>query len=203
MRAPRLARVLTVAGPLILAAACAQVPDNLVVLVEDPDGGVGEVAVANAGGAETLNTPGAALGIAAADAAPEPLELDAATVDEIFGPAIAARAPAPYAVSLYFESGTASLTAESAADLDAAIAHVVQRPVPDISVIGHTDTQGDAEANVRLGLDRAGTVRDTLVSAGVDPSIVSVVSHGESNPLVPTADDVDEPRNRRVELIVR
>jgi outer membrane protein OmpA-like peptidoglycan-associated protein len=191
-------------GALLLAlAACSQVPDNLVVLVEDIDGGVGQVSVSNASGETVLSEAGAAAGIADADEAPEAVALEPDQVDTIFAPAVAARAPDPYSVSLYFEAGTTTLTPDSARDLESAVALIAERPVPDVSIIGHTDTQGDAEANAALGLDRAETVRDAVVAAGVDPALVAVASHGESNPLVPTGDEVDEPRNRRVELIVR
>ncbi len=39
--------------------------------------------------------------------------------------------------------------------------------------------------------------------AGVDPKGIRTTSHGEGNPLIPTKDNVAEPRNRRVEVIVR
>jgi outer membrane protein OmpA-like peptidoglycan-associated protein len=46
-------------------------------------------------------------------------------------------------------------------------------------------------------------VRDLLVAEGIDPAMIQVTSHGEENPLVPTEDEVAEPRNRRVEVTVR
>lgn len=60
------------------------------------------------------------------------------------------------------------------------------------------------EINYRLSLKRAEAVRDLLVATGVDANVIEVASHGESNPVVATEDDVDEPRrNRRVEVTVR
>jgi outer membrane protein OmpA-like peptidoglycan-associated protein len=76
-------------------------------------------------------------------------------------------------------------------------------PVPEVSVIGDTDTQGDAGQNVTLGLRRAGIIRDLLVSAGIDSSRIEIASHGEADPVVPTPDNTAEPRNRRVEVTVR
>jgi outer membrane protein OmpA-like peptidoglycan-associated protein len=74
---------------------------------------------------------------------------------------------------------------------------------PDVSVIGHTDTTGADTANAALGLQRASVIRDQLLQTGLDPALVEVVSFGESDLLVPTADNVAEARNRRVEVIVR
>jgi len=76
-------------------------------------------------------------------------------------------------------------------------------PAPQVTVIGHTDTRGDATSNIGLGLRRATVVRMRLIEAGLDASAINVTSHGEATLLVPTADDVSEARNRRVEITVR
>jgi outer membrane protein OmpA-like peptidoglycan-associated protein len=52
-------------------------------------------------------------------------------------------------------------------------------------------------------LKRARAVASILLGEGVDPSVLDITSHGENNPLVPTGDQVPEPRNRRVEITVR
>jgi outer membrane protein OmpA-like peptidoglycan-associated protein len=62
---------------------------------------------------------------------------------------------------------------------------------------------GRAESNARLALDRAEAIRAELLRVGIDRALISVTSHGESNPLVATPDETDEPRNRRVEVTVR
>ena len=81
----------------------------------------------------------------------------------------------------------------------AAKAHAFQ----DLVVIGHTDTMGAQPANYALGLKRAMMVRSLLVAAGLDASAIQVTSVGELDPLVKTADNTPEPRNRRVEIAVR
>jgi outer membrane protein OmpA-like peptidoglycan-associated protein len=80
---------------------------------------------------------------------------------------------------------------------------VKQRPSPDVIIIGHTDTTGTAVSNSALGMKRAVAIRNRLVEAGLDPSFVEATSHGEADLLVQTADNVAEPRNRRVEITVR
>jgi outer membrane protein OmpA-like peptidoglycan-associated protein len=62
---------------------------------------------------------------------------------------------------------------------------------------------GTPPANVELGLKRAMMVRALLVDAGLAPATIEVTSHGEGDLLVRTADDVPEPRNRRVEISVK
>ena len=57
--------------------------------------------------------------------------------------------------------------------------------------------------NELLSLRRAYKVRDDLVKAGVPIERIEIDSYGESRPAVPTADEVPELRNRRVEVTVR
>lgn len=80
---------------------------------------------------------------------------------------------------------------------------IQERQSTDISVVGHTDRVGTREYNYKLGLERAHLIRNRLVRLGVREDHIEIDSHGEDNPLVKTADEVRESRNRRVEVIVR
>ena len=80
---------------------------------------------------------------------------------------------------------------------------IKERLSTDVSVVGHADREGDPKWNYTLSRRRAETVSVLLKDMGVNPEHMEITSHGEENPLVPTADNVAEPRNRRVEVIVR
>ena len=54
-----------------------------------------------------------------------------------------------------------------------------------------------------LSLSRALAVKEMLVRQGVASNTIQTTSHGKENPLIATADNVFEPRNRRVEVVVR
>ena len=73
----------------------------------------------------------------------------------------------------------------------------------DTSVVGHTDTAGSKEYNYRLSRRRAEAIARLLVAGGVAPDLLEITSHGKDNPVVPTGDNVSEPRNRRVEVTIR
>jgi outer membrane protein OmpA-like peptidoglycan-associated protein len=104
---------------------------------------------------------------------------------------------------LYFETGGSTLTGESKAQLTDLLAEAQAATAPDVAVIGHTDTTGAAETNAKIAFERALAVRDLLVGAGLDPALIEVVSHGETDVLVPTPDGTAEARNRRVEVTIR
>jgi outer membrane protein OmpA-like peptidoglycan-associated protein len=105
--------------------------------------------------------------------------------------------------TLFFRFESNELTAESAALVPQILQAVKDQRVPEVAVIGHTDTTGAAASNFELALQRARTVRKLLLDAGIDGSLIDVTSHGEADPLVPTADQTYEPRNRRTEITVR
>lgn len=88
-------------------------------------------------------------------------------------------------------------------ELDQILKEIRQRDSRDISINGHCDTTGDPETNMQISLARAEKVRSLLVQSGVKAEYLSVAYHGKGNLPVPTADNVPEPRNRRVEVIVR
>jgi len=72
-----------------------------------------------------------------------------------------------------------------------------------ITVTGYTDTSGSANYNLGLSQRRAEIVADQLEAEGVPATSIVTVGRGEENLLVPTADGVSEPRNRRVEIVVQ
>jgi len=121
----------------------------------------------------------------------------------IAGPALAALPKPPLRFILYFEHDSVNLTPESRGLLKNVLGTIRDRAPVDISVVGHTDTVGKKEYNYALSMKRARAVASILLGMGVDPSVLDITSHGKDNPLVPTGDQVPEPRNRRVEITVR
>jgi hypothetical protein len=71
-----------------------------------------------------------------------------------------------------------------------------------ITATGHTDTTGPESYNMALSLRRANAVKNELVRQGVPADAIAVVGRGESQLLVPTGDNVREPQNRRVEIVI-
>ena len=132
-----------------------------------------------------------------------PAALDDAGIQQVFGDALSALPPAPKSFTLYFQFDSDELTPDARALLPEILRIVKERPVPDVVAIGHTDTTGSAASNYQLGLRRAARVRDLLVEAGLDATLIAVTSAGEGELLIRTPDETPEPRNRRVEIAVR
>lgn len=187
---------------LALAAGCG--PKNLFVLLPDPDGRVGAIEISNPQGTQKLDQAYQVTGLDTPKDAPSPPKvLDRADVERRFKGALEIAPEAPPTFLLYFETGAAALNKDSADLLPKIIVAVKQRSSTEISVVGHADAVGSEEVNRKISMDRANAVAETLARLGIDRGRILVSYHGKGNPLVPTADGVAEPRNRRVEVTVR
>ncbi|MDZ4374755.1 MAG: OmpA family protein [Phenylobacterium sp.] len=109
--------------------------------------------------------------------------------------------PPPRVYVMYFKLGTTELDAGSEPMLAALRQAITEGS--DVQITGHTDAVGGAESNDQLSLDRATEIRAALVKQGLPVANAKVTGRGERELLVPTADGVEEPANRRVEVIVR
>lgn len=175
-----------------------------VILLDNPDGSVGQVKVMSQGGEQHLNSARQETTIKDPATLPTPPRVVSQNeIDRDFGATLQALPLSVETFVLYFESGTPNLDEQSRELPEKIIATIVQRESRDIRINGHSDRVGTREDNARLSLQRAQAVRDILIDRGVNPAIIQVASHGEGNPLIPTADEISEPRNRRVEVLVR
>lgn len=179
---------------------CDAMPDQIVLLPQ-ADGSVGAVIIRSATTEQTLNRAYAGAEIGAGGAITQKQE-SAASVQQKYGSALQAQPPLPVAFTVQFANAT-ELTPEAVKVIENIKATLAARPFPEISVVGHTDRAGSDESNDALSLKRAQAVRDILVNAGVKPQRMDVAGRGERQPVVPTADGVTEPRNRRVEISIR
>jgi outer membrane protein OmpA-like peptidoglycan-associated protein len=200
-----IAAVASGCGPKRVAAPQPARPTpTLIVLLPDPGtGNTGRARVTNEFGSANLAAPRAST-LVSADAAPGTVEtISDAEVARVFSGVLAALPPAPQHFTLYFRFESDTLTDESAALVSQIATAVKALAVPEVAVVGHTDTMGDPKANVALGLKRAASVRNILVAAGIEASMIEISSHGEADLLIKTGNNAPEPRNRRVEISVR
>jgi outer membrane protein OmpA-like peptidoglycan-associated protein len=176
----------------------------LVVLMPDQDtGNVGKVVVSNAAGQTELSSAYSSTRVTTRRVKPPAKTMKEADVKKQFSDVIATLPPPPLHFTLYFRFDSEDLTDESRKIVQDVLRTVKAQPVPDVVVIGHTDTTGSQASNFELGLRRANAVRTLLIDAGLNSSAIDARSHGELELLVPTANDVFEPKNRRVEITVR
>ncbi len=104
---------------------------------------------------------------------------------------------------VFFDWDRADLTPRARQVVAEAAQATTRVQVTRIQVNGYTDTSGTPRYNQGLSVRRAQTVANELVRDGVPRSAISIQGYGETRLLVPTAQGVREPQNRRVEIILQ
>lgn len=194
--------IVALAGALMVFFGPQQIGDELVVVLPSADGHVGMVVVERRGEQAILNQAYAASRIVGGSA-PRAQSFDEGAVRQEFRAVLTALPGRPKSFLLYFLEDSDEFTPESKVELARVLAELRESNSPDVLVIGHTDRLASDEYNDRLSLQRANRVREELVRLGIPPAHIQTAGRGEREPLVPTADGVPEPRNRRVEISVR
>ena len=190
------------AAAFVVFASRPPFAEETVVVLPGDHGKIGGVVVRRGTQEQVLDTAYAASHVRG-DGVLVAERFSAAKVQQEFAKTVAALPLRPVSFTLYFVTGTDELTAESKVELQRVMAEIRKRPVADVELIGHTDTVGARLANDLLSKQRAETMRRFLLEAGISMDRIEVSGRGEREPLVPTVDEVDEPRNRRVEINVR
>ena len=101
-----------------------------------------------------------------------------------------------------FGSGQAQLTAGAAASVRALGTYLARLGFSGVEVVGHTDSQGNPEANQRLSQQRAEAVRAALAEAGLGRGKTSARGAGDGEPVADNATPAGRARNRRVEIVI-
>ncbi len=210
----RLRSYLPFIGLLIIVACAAPKlknssdPKNIFVLIPDLSGKTGKIIVKNDAGEQTITSPGAVVEVKNEQTSPQQQKsLTNPEIEAIFEDAIRSRPGSSVHYILYFKHDIPELTESSQKTLSQ-IANRIIKAVNDcrscdILIIGHTDTTGTDSYNLKLGLARARLIADKLIELGISSDRTDITSHGEKDLFISTLDNVLEPRNRRVEVIVR
>ena len=106
----------------------------------------------------------------------------------------------PSEPTVYFDFDKATLTSMGQQVVNQVLTEARMFTPSAVAVIGYTDTAGEADYNMALGLQRANRVRDALIAGGIPASIITVASKGMSDPAFPTGPNTKEAKNRRVEI---
>jgi iron complex outermembrane receptor protein len=116
-------------------------------------------------------------------------------------PAVAPAPSVPHSYLVFFDFNKSDLTPQAVSIVNQAAANAGPAKVTQLTVTGHTDTVGSDAYNMRLSRRRAESVAAQLEKDGIASSEIAIVAKGKRDLLVPTADGVKEPRNRRVQIV--
>lgn len=194
---------------VVLLVSCAKPTQRAmtrVTLLPQPDGSPSAVTVRASAGTNTeesrLSKP-YQVAVAARDQPVAVTTDDPEIVRKAYGVLFRTAPPVEARFVVYFRSGTTELTRESEASMVRVLAEARGRSGAEILVTGFTDTMGAGDANDALSLRRANIIRSQFMAQGFPAALVVANGRGERELAVPTPDNVEEPRNRRVTITVR
>lgn len=104
--------------------------------------------------------------------------------------------------NILFNSGKATLKPQSFGELDKFATLLIKNPSVNIEVSGHTDNVGSASINKKISRERALTVKNYLISKGVEAERITHAGYGFDQPIAPNDTEAGREQNRRVEIKV-
>jgi len=102
--------------------------------------------------------------------------------------------------NVQFYTNSANLIPTSLSDIQQLAQHLIDTPELDAIVIGHTDNVGDAQSNLKLSQRRAETVRNVIISMGVESNRLTAIGKGDKEPKTDNSTEEGRLMNRRVEV---
>lgn len=105
--------------------------------------------------------------------------------------------------SITFEKNSSALTDSAKNTLDVAASTLLENPSVNIRIEGHTDTSGNSDHNLKLSKQRAQSVLNYFVDAGIDGSRLEANGFGDQFPIAPNDTQAGRIKNRRIEIKVK
>lgn len=105
--------------------------------------------------------------------------------------------------NVLFKYGTSEIITESAKDLDNLYNYLIIHKETEIEIAGHTDNIGSDKSNQVLSQERANSIKNYLISKGIEEKRLIAVGYGKTKPISENETIEGRQKNRRVEAIIK
>lgn len=162
------------------------------------------IVISNSKGSIKLNSAREYIDLKSKEQLPKEIKkMSQKEISERFQDIFNAEPSPPKQFIVYFKKNSTKLTPKSKNVLKEAVVSITKRTPCLVDVVGHTDTVGSKEGNMKISLRRAKYIRDMLVHSNIDSKILTIKGYGEIELRVMTEDNVAEEKNRNVEIFVK
>jgi outer membrane protein OmpA-like peptidoglycan-associated protein len=162
------------------------------------------IVISNSEGSITLDKTGNYVDLKSQNRLPKKVKkMSQAEINERFKETLEAEPLPPEQFIVYFKKNSTELIDESKNVLEKAMKSIKKRRPCLVDIVGHTDTVGSEEKNMKVSLKRAKYIQAILLKNKINPQILTVKGYGEIELMVATADNVSEEKNRNVEIFVK
>ena len=154
---------------------------------------------------ETVTTTAAPVTAAPVGAAGAPVAATTTASVGTLGAYLAGKDAAPRTFAfdtMHFATASSELTAADRTTVEDVALVLGKYSSTNVKIVGYADARGNAAANVKLGLDRANSVKAALVAKGVADGRIATGSGGDADPVDTNATSNGQAENRRTELVV-
>ncbi len=174
------------------------------VLLLDSGKANSAVIVSTNKGSQKLDTVGKFVSLKDKDTAPsKPEKMSEEEIKRQFSDLFEAAPNKAISHILYFKPHSVALTEASISVLKLALEDIKKSTPCTVDVIGHTDTVGSNEINMKVSLKRAKHIESLIKQEHIKDVTIKAKGYGEEDLLVPTADNIDEAKNRNVEIFIK
>ena len=119
-------------------------------------------------------------------------------VDDSGCPIVVKELLVPADLGIVFETNSADIKSDDESKLDLYVIYLKEVPTATMIIEAHTDSIGSEDYNLQLSQKRANSVKDKIVSMGIDPKRIEAIGYGETKPLVSNDTPLNRAKNRRV-----
>ena len=175
---------------------------KVAVILGDKSGQKNAITIGTKNGKMRIDEPLTEVKIKKDGTLSKPVKISKEKLEANFGNVMKAIPPKPFSVNIFFKKGVVP-EEDYREKISEVFKEIVKRAPCEVDIVGYTDTKGSEEKNLRIAEKRAAFIKALLEKEHLKIEKINMKAYGESLPLVVTGDEVDEPRNRRVEIIVK
>jgi outer membrane protein OmpA-like peptidoglycan-associated protein len=178
------------------------IEDKVAITLGDKSGEKNAISISSKNGTQRVDKPLSQLKIKQDGKLTKPVKISRKELESEFSDVLEAIPKKVFSINIFFKKGIV-LDDEYIMKIFQIKNEIKRREPCEVDIIGYGDTKGSDEANIIVSKKRAKLIEKLLKATKIDISHINILAYGENNQLIPTKDDVQEVKNRRVEVIIR